>query len=49
MAIVFPHLTDERLLISGGKERVRPDFTDRGIWLKGVLKQSGKPLEFNGV
>jgi len=42
-------ITDERLQISGSKERVRPDFTDRGILLKGVLKQSEKPLEFNGA
>ena len=28
---------------------MRPDFTDRGIGLKGVLKQSEKPLELNGV
>jgi hypothetical protein len=41
--------TDERLQISGGKERMCPDFTDRGIFLKGGLKQSEKPLELNGV
>jgi hypothetical protein len=39
---------DERLQISGGKERTRPAFTDRGIGLKGVLKQSEKPLGING-